>query len=342
MKLGTWCPLPHSIIPEPRMERAVQDLQTPGGMAHPDPSYQFALEILQKAERYGFDFSLAAERLKGPDLEAWLIFTAIAAVTTKIELMVAVHPGIYTPQVVAKMGATLDRISGGRFSINLVNGWWEEEFNLFSNGAWLEDKEKRYQRMEEFVRVMKGLWTEERFRFDGEFYHVDNESLATKPYQQPHPPIYAASSSERGREIIAEHGNVYFIGHPGGFRNFPQNFAFIADAVREMKQRSAKYGRQLGYGFSSQVIIAPTQSEAEAIASDIETRYIDKKGGPGAIAARQMGAGLVGTPDLIAERILQYESIGIDCLMFKFHPVAESLDLFGREVMPAIRQSTVR
>ena len=73
--------------------------------------------------------------------------------------MVAVHPGMITPQVVAKMGASLDRISGGRFSIKIVNGWWQEEFDLFSNGTWIGDAE-RYPRMGEFIQVLKGLWTD--------------------------------------------------------------------------------------------------------------------------------------------------------------------------------------
>ena len=66
--------------------------------------------------------------------------------------MPAVHPGIVTPQVVAKMGASLDRISGGRFAINIVNGWFQQEFELFSNGAWIDASDARYRRMDEFVR----------------------------------------------------------------------------------------------------------------------------------------------------------------------------------------------
>ena len=80
--------------------------------------------------------------------------------TSTIEVMVAVHPGMVTPQVAAKMGASLDRISGGRCAINIVNGHWVEEFQLFSNGSWIADPETRYRRMEEYVLVMKGLWTD--------------------------------------------------------------------------------------------------------------------------------------------------------------------------------------
>lgn len=341
MKFGTWCPLPHSIIPEPAMDEAILDLNTPGGLQKPDQSFQFALHALQKAEEYGFDFSLAAERFMGPDLEAWMVFTAIAARTSKIELMVAVHPGILTPQVVAKMGATLDRISTGRFSINIVNGWWEEEFNLYSNGGWLVEPEARYRRMKEFVQVLIGLWTKDRFTLDGEFYHVNEGFLATKPYQLPHPPIYAASSSQSGKEIIAQYGNVFFVAlppHRPGFHQFHENFQHIAHEIEVMKEKSAAYHRQLNYGFSTQVICASSQAQAEAAAEALEKRYTNKKGGPGAIAARQMGAGLIGTPELIAERILRYEELGIQSMMLKFHPVYDGMEIFAREVIPLVRQ----
>jgi Luciferase-like monooxygenase len=75
--------------------------------------------------------------------------------------MVAAHPGIFHPQLVAKMGATLDRVSSGRFAMNVVNGWWPEEFNTYGNGGWLAEADHRYRRMNEFVQVVKGLWTEE-------------------------------------------------------------------------------------------------------------------------------------------------------------------------------------
>jgi len=88
------------------------------------------------------------------------------------------------------MGATLDRVSGGRFAMNVVNGWWPEEFNTYGNGSWLAEADRRYRRMNEFVQVVKGLWTEEEFSFVGEFYRLDKASLPTKPVTRPNPPIY--------------------------------------------------------------------------------------------------------------------------------------------------------
>ena len=99
------------------MERATAALKSAGAGAS-DGTFEFARDVVRRADELGFDTTLIAERFLGPDLEAWVLAAALAVVTRRIELMVAVHPGMVTPQVVAKMGASLDRISGGRFRGN--------------------------------------------------------------------------------------------------------------------------------------------------------------------------------------------------------------------------------
>ncbi|MBP1154228.1 MULTISPECIES: LLM class flavin-dependent oxidoreductase [unclassified Paenibacillus] len=339
MKLGVWTPLPHTIRPEPIMEEAIDRLRNQGGEGETDLSYQYALDTVLKAEEYDFDITLIAERFLGPDLESWVLTSALAARTTSIELMAAVHPGIIHPQVVAKMGAAIDRISGGRFAVNIVNGWWKDEFNLFGNGAWLEDPEKRYLRMNEFVQVLKGLWSEDKYSFQGEFYRVESASLPTKTCRRPYPPIYAASRSETGKEIIANHCDVWFLSCDPGHRQFGDNVKAMAAEIDRMNGRGRILGREMGYGLSAHVICAASQDEAETRADELEAYR--KNGGVSAIAAKALGAGLVGTPELIATRIKQYEELGIGCLMMHFHPMLEGLETFAREVMPMLRH-TVR
>src|SRR3712207_864379 len=91
--------------------------------------FRFSTEVVQKAEQLGFETTLIAQRYIGLDLDAWVLASALVPHTKSIELLIAIHPGILSPQVTAKMGATLDAISGGRFAINLVNGWWQEEMD---------------------------------------------------------------------------------------------------------------------------------------------------------------------------------------------------------------------
>jgi FMNH2-dependent dimethyl sulfone monooxygenase len=332
MRFGIWTPLPHTIRPEPVMERAAVVLQTRGGTGA-DTSFQFAIDVLQKAERLGFETTLIAERFLGPDLEAWITAGAIARETKTIEIMPAVHPGIVTPQVVAKMAATLDRISGGRCAINLVNGWWKDEFNLFGNGTWLEREDARYRRMDEFLQVMKGLWTQDTFSLQGEFYHVDAGSLPTKPCQQPHPPLYTGSRSPVAKDIVARLCDVMFVLVRPEHRKFEQNFKLIADDIADMDRRAHSHGRTLRYGINCHVICADTVEAAQAEADQLEANKSDWISG---LIAKALGGGLIGTPEVIAERIKRYEALGVECLMLTFHPMIEGMERFAAEVMPLL------
>ena len=112
MKFGIWTPLPHTIRPEPGMDRAIAGDQNGRQSRRPaDGTFEFACDVVRRADELGFDTTLIAERFLGPDLSAWVLASALAMVTKRIELMVAVHPGMVTPHVVAKMASSLDRIS---------------------------------------------------------------------------------------------------------------------------------------------------------------------------------------------------------------------------------------
>jgi FMNH2-dependent dimethyl sulfone monooxygenase len=337
MKLGIWTPLPHTIPAEPRLDAAIADLRTRGVGAKVDRSLQFAIDVVTRGEQYGAVTTLIAERFLGPDLEAWMLSAALAGKTQSIELMVAVHPGIVAPQVVAKMGASLDRISGGRFAVNIVNGWFEEEFNLFSNGAWLGDETRRYRRMDEFIRVMKGLWTEDAFSFDGEFYKIDGGSLPIKTLRTPYPTIYAGSRAGPGKEIVARECDVWFVAYQPSYGLYEENARSIQREVQAMEARARALGRTIRYGISAHVICGPTTAAADARAAALEE--YGKKDRVSAVAARALGAGLVGTPGRIAERIRRYEDMGVETFMLHFHPMLAGLETFATEVMPRLKQA---
>jgi FMNH2-dependent dimethyl sulfone monooxygenase len=334
MRLGIWTPLPHTIRAEPAMEAAIADLTKRGTGRHVDRSLQFAVDVIDRAERLGFATTLIAERFLGPDLEAWIMTAALAMKTGDIELMVAVHPGIVAPQVVAKMGASLDRISGGRLALNIVNGWWQQEFDLFANGGWLGDMDRRYRRMDEFVQVIKGLWTEDTFSFDGEFYRFESASLPITPVRTPHPPIYAASRTAPGKEIVARECDVWFVPYELPFRHYEESFRHIEREVRDVSAQARALGRSVSFGISAHVICEPTLEAAEAKADALEE--YGKRDRVSFVAAKALGAGLVGTPHTIAERLRRYEDIGVDCFMLHYHPMMEGLEVFAAEVMPLL------
>ena len=330
MKLGVWAPLPHTIGREPEVELALEELGSPGRGLPVDRSYAFVRDVVKRAEALGFDITLVAERLVARDLEAWVIASALAVETSRIEIMTAVHPGIFPPQLVAKMAASLDRLSGGRACLNMVPGRRSHEFALYGNNGWIDETQARYRRVDEFLRVVKGLWGMEPFTLQGQFFDVHEASVATKPFRSPIP-IYAASGSPLGQDIIARECDLWFASYEPGHENYKKNLALMRVDVAAMRERAARYGREIGIGVSTHIAFGATLARAKEEALRIESDPAS------AVAAKSLGAGLVGTPEMIAERIRVYEELGVTCLMLQFHPMREGLERFASEVMPLIR-----
>ena len=309
-----------------------------GGEEGIDDHFELARETLTRAEACGFETSLVAERFIGAEYESWVMASALSQHTKRMELIVAGHPGIVTPGATAKMGATLDNMTGGRCAINIVNGWWQEEMQTFGNGAWLDESEARYRRMDEFIQVMNGLWEHDRFTFHGEFYRMDEGRLVQKVLRQPHPPVYAASRSDLGKDVVARRCDAWFVDAPPGHRRFEENFAAIEAHVRNMDERCAKLGRKLDYVLNAAVLCDDTLDAAQAKADALEERARDNRllmaGG-----VKGLGGGLVGPPGLVAERIARYEAIGITSMMLRFMPVFAGMELFARAVMPRLANS---
>jgi FMNH2-dependent dimethyl sulfone monooxygenase len=334
LKLGIWTPLPHAVPPEPRLDAAIRQSQAPATTPYADEALALARDVVTAGERLGFDITLIAERLLGPDLEAWMLGTTLAALAPRIHVMIAVHPGLWAPQIVAKMGASLDRITGGRFHLNVVPGWWEAEHRMFG-GDWATDSDERYGRMQEFVAVVKGLWTQERFTFQGRHFQLEDASAPPLPVQQPYPPIYAASRSEGGMEVIARECDWWFLPHGAGYRDFDASRRMIETARDGMVARAARYQRALQYGLSVHVICRRTHEEAIAAAERLEEH--GKTNRIAQIAAMALGAGLVGTYDEVAERMLTYHTLGVELFLIHFSPMLEEMERFGAEVVPRLR-----
>ncbi|MGE3245450.1 MAG: LLM class flavin-dependent oxidoreductase [Beijerinckiaceae bacterium] len=333
MQLGVWTPFSYCIRPEPASQRALADLTMQGKGGERDRAYTFMRDTVQQAENLGFDLTLVAERLVAPDPEAWVVASALAVETTRIAIMCAVHPGILNPQFTAKLGASIDRLSGGRFMINVVPGNRAHEFALYGNNAWKgwdEDGEDRYARVDEFIRVLKAMWEEENFTFEGRFYTAREATMATKTMQRPRPPVYAASADERGKDIVARECDLWFVEYKPGIDAYEQNRTRIAADIADMRSRAAAHGRKLGFGISTYVACG---DDVAALVEDLHSF----EGNPQHnVAIKSLGAGLVGTPQTIADRIRRYEDMGISCLMLQFHPMQEGMQTFADRVMPLI------
>jgi FMNH2-dependent dimethyl sulfone monooxygenase len=336
MEFGIWTPVPHAVVPEPRLQAAATQARTRvDDPDYVDESFAFIRDVICRADELDFEHTLIAERLLGPDHSAWMLTASLAALTRRIHLLCAVHPALYPPQLVAKMGASVDRISAGRFHLNIVSGWWRDEYEMYS-GRWIEDEDDRYARELEYIQVIKGFWTEDPFSFDGQYYQVDKGSLPIPPVQKPWPPIFAASRHEGGMDLIARECDWWFAsGYEHSFRDWQNNLRIVRESIEGMRERAARHGRTLRFAMSAHVNCADTDDQALAAADWLEE--YGKTNRIAWIAARHQQPGLVGSAQTIAERMLLYKEAGVEMFLMHFHPMLEGLERFGREIAPLVR-----
>jgi hypothetical protein len=151
-----------------------------------EASWPYVRRLAQQSEQLGFDLTLIAELnlndIKGvdaPSLDAWSTAGALAAVTERLEIMIAVRPTFHPPALLAKQAASLDQLSGGRVSLNVVSSWWEDEARQY--GVAFDEHDARYARTAEWLAVVNGMWTEARVQLRGPLLPVENAVLEPKP-----------------------------------------------------------------------------------------------------------------------------------------------------------------
>src|SRR5436309_1746924 len=145
-----------------------------------EASWEYVSKLARRSEEIGYDLTLVAELnlndIKGagaPTLDAWSTAAALAAVTDRLELMVAVRPTFHAPALLAKQAANIDHIGGGgRLSLNVVSSWWADEAKKY--GVHFEQHDDRYARTAEWLDVIDGMWKNERFSFTGKYYRVED------------------------------------------------------------------------------------------------------------------------------------------------------------------------
>lgn len=347
MRFGFWLPIFGGWL------RNAGDEQMPA-------TFDYAKQVAQSAEQWGFDTTLVAELylndIKGiasDSLEAWSTAAALAAVTEKIEIMTAVRPGFHNPAVTAKMAANIDQIAKGRFTLNVVSAWWEEEARQY--GGTFTEHDERYDRTEEFIEILKGLWNEAGpFSYAGKHYHIEDARLAPKPLQKPNPLLYAGGESERGKQAIANQCDAYVM-HGGT----PEE---VRTKIKEMKSRRKQAGKEpfASFGMAAYVICRNTEAEALAELDRItDVKNLDGYDGfkdftskskleqqitlqDYSVSNRGLRPGLVGTPEQIAAKILEFEQAGVGLLLLQFSPQLEEMERFAKEVIPLVREQSLQ
>jgi len=190
-----------------------------------------------------------------PTLDAWTTAAALAAVTKRLELMVAVRPTFHSPALLAKQAANIDHIGGaGRLSLNVVSSWWANEAKKY--GVHFEQHDDRYARTAEWLEVVDGMWKHDTFSFSGKYYRVEDGILAPKPITKPRPFIYAGGESEAAKNLIAERCDAYVMhGDP------PPR---IREKIGDMRARRERLNLPpMRYGIAAYTIVRNTEEEAK-------------------------------------------------------------------------------
>jgi FMNH2-dependent dimethyl sulfone monooxygenase len=319
-----------------------------------EASWAYVKRLAQRSEELGFDLTLIAELnlndIKGvdaPSLDAWSTAAALAAVTEKLELMVAVRPTFHLPALLAKQAANIDHISGGRLSLNVVSSWWADEARKY--GVSFEQHDDRYSRTSEWLDVVNGVWSQDNFSFSGKHYRVEGNVLQPKPVSRPRPTIYAGGESPAAKELIAEKADAYLMhGDP------PER---AAEKVRDLAQRRTKFSSTpLKFGIAGYAVVRETEKEAQEELRRITDVQQSAAGYANyqqwiagtqleqrvsledySVSNRGLRSGLVGTAEKVQERIAAFEAAGVELLLLQFSPQMEEMVAFSEAIITKMR-----
>ena len=219
------------------------------------------------------------------------------------------------PVLTAKLLSTLDVLSGGRVILGAGVGWMEEEFQAMG----LDTYAQRGAVTDEYIRLFKELWTQERPEFAGEFYQFSGSGFSPKPVQQPHPPIWIGGHTGPAIRRAAQHGDGWM---PIGLR---------PPAILEPEELAASIAR-----LRRLTVRAGREENAVALTFSTDVTFDDQAG-----AGRRM---MQGRPEQIAADLRQYQDLGVANFIIGF-PQGDSVaalqelyERFSRQVMPLIPQ----
>ena len=295
---------------------------------------------------------------QGPGFETYTWAAGIAASTAKAGVISTSHVSINHPIVAAKQSTVIDHISNGRYTLNIVTGWNKPEIDMF--GTELRPHDERYDMAEEWLGIVKRLWTEdEEFDHEGRFYKIAKGYLQPKPIQKPYPAVMNAGGSDRGMHFACKHCDLIFIA--------PRSFdfdAFKAHIESYRKLAREEYGRDVEIWSLAYVVQAETENEAHAF----HDHYVKDKGDwvaatnaldtmglnaktfpPGVLDALKAhfiagwgGYPLIGTKDQVVDGLRTISRMGLDGVLLSWPYYLPGMREFRDVTYPLVRQSGLR
>jgi pyrimidine oxygenase len=326
------------------------------------PSFDLNRAIVQKAEHYGLDFALSMIKLRGfggktefwdHNLETFTLMAGLAAVTSRIKLYATAATLVMPPAIVARMAATIDSISHGRFGLNVITGWQKPEYSQM--GMWPGDEffRTRYQYLTEYVQVLRDLWETGRSDLKGEFFQMEDCRLSPRP--QADMKIICAGTSDAGLAFTAQYADYNFCFGIG--LNTPKAFAPTTERLRAA---TAKVGREVT-AFPLFMVIADESDEAamakwehykagadtEALKWMVTQTEADKNAGKDANVRNMARADsavnlnmgtIVGSYATVARLLDEIAEVpGAGGVMLTFDDFLEGIEAFGQHIQPLMQ-----
>jgi alkanesulfonate monooxygenase SsuD/methylene tetrahydromethanopterin reductase-like flavin-dependent oxidoreductase (luciferase family) len=307
------------------------------GAAKSELNWDENVAVAKAADETGWEFLLPIGRWRGhggkynANAEQFECFTwaaAIAAATSRIHVFSTVHVPVFHPMLAAKMGATIDTISGGRWGLNVVSGWNAAEFGMF--GIEQLPHDDRYAQTAEWLDVMETLWTKHgEFDHQGRFYDIKKGYLEPKPVQQPRPLVISAGMSPAGLDFAMTRADYCFVGS--------DNWDMLEDTITRSRRYFEWYVDELGDFETAQRLVS---NIVKGGAASLPPEVVMKQ-------ARAFIAGwgalpLIGTAEQVADQLGRLSKLGIAGVAMGWLDYTEGIDRFNAEVMPLLHQQGLR
>jgi alkanesulfonate monooxygenase SsuD/methylene tetrahydromethanopterin reductase-like flavin-dependent oxidoreductase (luciferase family) len=330
-------------------------------------SWEESLRLARHADRIGFDAVIPVARWRGfggdanlsnRSFEPFTWATALLASTQRIQAFATVHVPVIHPMLAAKMAATADHVSGGRFGVNVVAGWFPEEFAMF--GLTQKEHAERYVYADEWTTLLKQLWTSDVAQdFHGKYISAEDAFSDPHPLQEPYPVLMNAGTSGPGREFAATHSDLIFASL--------QNMETAQRQIAEIKQQAlASHGREVRVFGRVHIVCRPTEEEAKQYfrwvhrdhadvaaieklfdksSANSQSMEVDPEERGQRIERLAAGRGamtLVGTPDQVVATLLELTEAGLDGVAISWVNYDEGLQQMEDHILPLMVQAGLR
>jgi FMNH2-dependent dimethyl sulfone monooxygenase len=332
-------------------------------------TYEYNQALALRAEQLGFDLLFGPSEWVGPggyggemrfrenSIDPFIATAALSSVTHRILLISTLHV-LYAwhPLNLARFGATLDHISGGRWGINVVTGHSVREAAMF--GRHRPEHDLRYEMADEFVGIMKALWQRHGgLDHEGRFWQLQNAFVSPEP-RHGRPILVSATGSPAGAAFAGRHSDIVFITSPAGAR-LENALAALPDHVRAIKAHGAANGRKLRTLINPMIICRDTEAEAREYHDHI-VRHADpeavqnyfnhfamadsKAWGKHDLQGRIVGGNvqLIGSPEQVADGLIRLSRAGCDGVQVSFFDFQPDLEFFGARVLPLLKEAGLR